>query len=31
MEFHVVKKGYAPSEVDEYVAAVKREYEATVI
>lgn len=31
MDFSVVKKGYAPKEVDEYIAAVRREYEATIV
>lgn len=31
MQFSVTKKGYAPKEVDEYIAAVKREYEKTII
>lgn len=31
MEFSIVKKGYAPKEVDAYIAAVKREYENTVV
>ena len=31
MEFSLTKKGYSPKEVDEYIAAMKREYESTVI
>lgn len=31
MQFSTVKKGYAPKEVDEYIAAVKREYEKTIV
>ena len=31
MEFSIVKKGYAPKEVDAYIAAVKREYESTIL
>lgn len=31
MEFTVTKKGYSPKEVEEYIAAVKREYESTII
>ena len=31
VKFTVTKKGYSPSEVDEYIAAVKREYEAAII
>ena len=31
MEFTVSKKGYSPKEVEEYIAAVKREYEATIV
>ena len=31
MEFSVTKKGYSPKEVDAYLAAVKREYESTIV
>lgn len=31
IEFTVTKKGYAPKEVDEYIAAMKREYESTIV
>lgn len=31
MEFSLSKKGYTPKEVDEYIAAIKREYESTII
>ena len=31
MEFSVTKKGYSPKEVEEYIAAVKREYESTIV
>lgn len=31
MEFTVVKKGYSPKEVNEYIAAVKREYENAIV
>lgn len=30
MEFIVTKKGYSPAQVDEYVAAIKREYENAI-
>lgn len=31
VKFTVTKKGYAQNEVDEYLAAVKREYESTIV
>ena len=31
VKFTITKKGYSPGEVDEYIAAVKREYEAAII
>ncbi len=31
MEFSVTKKGYSPKEVEEYIAAIKREYESTIV
>lgn len=31
MGFSITKKGYSPAEVDEYIAAVKREYESTIV
>lgn len=31
MDFSVTKKGYSPAEVEEYITAVKREYESTII
>lgn len=30
MEFSITKKGYSPAQVDEYLAAIKREYENTI-
>ena len=31
MEFTITKKGYSPKEVEDYIAAIKREYESTVV
>lgn len=31
MDFSVVKKGYSPKEVEEYIASLKREYDSTIV
>lgn len=31
MEFNLTKKGYSPQEVEEYISAIKREYENTIV